>query len=281
MPGRFARSYIFNLNQYMGWNFDGDRVYSGGNINMHWTWKNYYSSGFGFNVDAAPLRDRVTRGGPAVLGNSGVFLWYYSGTDGRKALSFNYNGNHHTDRHGTTRHNIGPYVNWRATSASSIATGYRYNINNDESQWVENVDADGNTHYVFGRLKQRTSSFNFRVNYTLTPNLSIQTYAEPFVSAGAYTNFKEVTNPRAPEYADRYAPYAYDDNPDFNFRSFRTTNVMRWEYKPGSALFVVWQQGRQDETSYGDFQFGRDFRGVFSAPSHNVFLVKFSYWLNM
>ena len=57
--------------------------------------------------------------------------------------------------------------------------------------------------------------------------------------------------------------------------------MLRWEYRPGSALFLVWQQGKQDDQIYGDFRFGRDFSGVFSAPSHNVFLVKFSYWLNM
>jgi hypothetical protein len=130
-------------------------------------------------------------------------------------------------------------------------------------------------------LKQRTAAVTFRVNYTLTPNLSIQTYAEPFVSAGEYTDFRALANPRAADYADRYRPFAYGSNPNFNYRSFRTTNVMRWEYKPGSALFVVWQQGRQDSLSHGDFQFGRDFGGIFSAPAHNVILVKMSYWFNM
>jgi hypothetical protein len=281
VPGRFTRSFVFNLNQWGGWNFGGERLFSGGNVNMHWTWKNYYASGFGVNVNAKPLRDRVTRGGPAVVGNATRSLWFYSGTDGRKALSAGYNGYHEADGNGTTRHNIGPYVNWRPTSAASVNVGFRYNINNDDAQWVANEDQDGATHYVFGRLKQRTSAFTFRVNYTLTPTLSIQTYAEPFISAGAYTNFRELANPRAAAYAARYQPYAYNDNPDFNYRSFRTTNVLRWEYKPGSALFVVWQQGRQDSLSHGDFQFGRDFGGAFSAPAHNVFLVKFSYWLNM
>lgn len=281
VPGRFTRSFIWNLNQWMGWNFAGERTFSGGNVNMHWTWKNYYTSGFGINLNAAQLRDRITRGGPAVLGNPSRSLWFYSGTDGRKALSFNYFGFHDADSYGTTRHNLSPNVTWRPASAVSVNGGFRYNINNDDAQWVANVDQDGGTHYVFGRLKQRTAALTFRVNYTLTPNLSIQTYAEPFVSAGAYTNFRELANPRAAQYAERYQPFAYDSNPDFNYRSFRTTNVMRWEYKPGSALFVVWQQGRQDSLSHGDFQFGRDFGGVFSAPAHNVFLVKLSYWLNM
>jgi hypothetical protein len=115
----------------------------------------------------------------------------------------------------------------------------------------------------------------------MTPNLSLQVYAEPFVSAGNYANYKELVDGRAKNYEDRYRPYAYSGNADFNIRSFRTTNVVRWEYKPGSTLFVVWQQGRYEYLEMGDFRFGRDFGGVFSTPSTNTFLVKFSYWLNM
>jgi hypothetical protein len=118
------------------------------------------------------------------------------------------------------------------------------------------------------------------VNYTLTPNLSIQSYAEPFVSAGDYSGYKQLVDGRAREYATRYASYAYAGDADFNYQSFRTTNVLRWEYKPGSSLFVVWQQGRSGDGVSGDFRFGRDFGGVFSAPANNVFLVKLSYWLN-
>jgi hypothetical protein len=281
VPGRFTRAFILNLNQYASWNFAGDRLFSGGNVNMHWTWQNYYSTSFGFNVNAAPFRDRVTRGGPGVLGNPSIASWQNFGTDNRKALSAYWNSYVESDRQGTTRANLGPSVTWRPTSATSVSTGFRYNINNDDAQWVTNEDLTGDTRYVFARLKQRTSSFTFRVNYTLTPELSIQTYAEPFVSAGQYNNYKMLVDGRAPEYGDRYQPYAYAGNADFNIRSLRSTNVLRWEYKPGSALFVVWQQNRAGFADTGDFDFGRDFGAIMSAPSHNVFLVKLSYWLNM
>jgi hypothetical protein len=280
VPGRFTRSFIWNLNQWAGWNFGGDRLFSGGNVNMHWTWKNYARSGFGFNLNGAPLRDRVTRGGPAVLGNRSAGIWYYLGSDSRRAFTLDYNGYHEADGLETTRHNVSLWGTWRPTAASSVSTGFRYNINNDDAQWVANVEDQGRTRYVFGRLLQRTAAFTFRVNYTLTPDLSIQTYAEPFVSAGRYTGYKELVDGGAAAYADRYAPYAYEGRADFNVRSFRTTNVLRWEYKPGSALFVVWQQGRSGEGEAGDFRFGRDFGGVFSAPAHNVVLVKLSYWLD-
>lgn len=282
-PGKYVRTRNFNINQWAAWNFGGDRMYSGGNINSHWTFVNYYSIGGGINADAAPFRDRVTRGGPGVLGNpSRVNLWYYANTDNRKPLSFYFNANHWTDARNSSRHSFGPGFNWRATSSMSLNMGFWYTSNHDDSQWVTNEDlAAGGKRYVFGRIDQTTLSINTRFNYTMTPNLSLQVYAEPFVSAGDYSNYKELVDGRAERYEDRYKPYAYAGTADFNIRSFRTTNVLRWEYRPGSQLFLVWQQGKSDYQQYGDFRFGRDFSGVFSAPSRNVFLIKFSYWLNM
>lgn len=280
--GKYVRTRMFNFSQWAAWNFGGDRLFSGGNINSHWTFTNYFNIGGGFNLDAAPFRDRSTRGGPGVLGNPGKSLWLYANTDNRKALSLFVNGDFGGDRFNSMRRSFGPGFNWRASSSMSLSMGLRYSINKDDAQWVRNVAlANGATRYVFGRIDQKTMSINTRFNYTLTPNLSLQVYAEPFVSAGEYTNFKELSDGRAANYQDRYRPLDYAGNPDFNIRSFRTTNVLRWEYKPGSALFVVWQQGKSDYENFGDFRFGRDFSGVFSAPTHNVFLVKFSYWLNM
>jgi hypothetical protein len=281
MPGRFTRAFFLNFNQYAGWNFAGDRLWNGANVNMHWTWKNYYTTSVGVNVNGAPFRDRITRGGPGVYGNANLSSWQSFGTDGRKSVSAFWNSYIENDRKGTSRINLGPSVTWRPTSATSVSTGFRYNINNDDGQWVTNEEETTSTRYVFARLQQRTSAFTFRVNYTLTPDLSIQTYAEPFVSAGDYTDYKVLVNGRAPEHRDRYRPYDYAGNADFNVRSFRTTNVLRWEYRPGSSLFVVWQQNRSGSEEVGNFDFGRDFRGVFSTPAHNVFLVKLSYWFSM
>ena len=133
---------------------------------------------------------------------------------------------------------------------------------------------------MFGRIDQTTVAVSLRANYTLRPTLTLQIYARPFVSAGAYSNFKELTDGRAPVDDDRYRPFAYDDDPDFNFLSFRTTNVLRWEYRPGSVLFVVWQQGREDVLSDGDFRLARNLGGAFDAPSSNTVLIKISRWLN-
>ena len=105
-------------------------------------------------------------------------------------------------------------------------------------------------------------------------------YGRPFISAGAYSDFKELTNGRASNDADRYRSFDYTDNPNFRTRSFRMTNVVRWEYQPGSTLFVVWQQGRQDSGSQGDLRLSRDLGGTFNAPAENTFLIKASRWFD-
>ena len=135
--------------------------------------------------------------------------------------------------------------------------------------------------YVFGRIDQTTMSFNTRFNYTMTPNLSLQVYAEPFVSAGDYSNYKELVDGRAADTRTATAVRLHRATPtSTSARSAPPTccggNTSRARAVPGVA---AGQAGQIND--YGDFSFERDFNGVFSAPSHNTFLVKFTYWLNM
>ncbi|HMC77970.1 MAG TPA: DUF5916 domain-containing protein [Vicinamibacterales bacterium] len=277
-PTKHRRSFRWNLNQWGTWNNGGDRLDLGGNINAHWTFTNEWSTGMGFNMNARNFDDRATRGvGPGAYYNANLGYWGYVNSDERKPINASTFFNTGSDRRGTHWAGVSPGVTMRPTSFLSVSTGVDWNHNVQDAQWVENT-ADGR--YVFGRLDQTTVSLTLRVNYTITPNLTVQIYAAPFVSAGDYDGFKQLVDGRAAAYEDRYAPVAYAGNPDFNYRSFRTTNVLRWEYKPGSALFVVWQQGREDVLDAGRFRFGPDFNGVFGAPARNAFLVKWSYWIN-
>jgi hypothetical protein len=160
-----------------------------------------------------------------------------------------------------------------------VSPGLSYRKNRNAQQWVEAVEA-ARTHYVFGRIDQTTLGMTMRVNYTMSPRLSLQVYAEPFTSSGRYTSFKELASGRAP-YDQRFAAFAYGGNPDFRYTSFRTTNVLRWEYRPGSTLYVVWQQGRERSDERSDYSLGRNVGDIFSAPGRNVFLVKVAHWWNM
>ena len=277
-PSKYLRSFRYNLNQWGSWNFGGDRLDMGGNVNAHAVFANNWSTGAGFNVNGANFDDRATRGvGPGAIGVSNTNYWQYLNSDERKRLSTGMFFNMGRDAGGGHWIGFSPGITYRPSSFLEVSTGVDWSHQVNDAQWIENT-AGGK--YIFGRLDQETVAMNWRVNYTIRPTLTVQVYAAPFVSAGDYTNFKQLVNGRAAAYADRYAPIAYESNPDFNYRSFRTTNVLRWEYKPGSALFVVWQQGREDVLDYGRFQFGRDMGGTFSAPSRNVFLVKMSYWIN-
>lgn len=278
-PGKHVRTVRVNFNTWRGWNFDGDLLYGGGNINAHWVFQNNWNTGFGVNVNQGGFSDRATRGGPGANGNGEWSFWQYMNTDDRRLVSAGYGTFYLNDRHGRWLWDAGPGVTIRPTTALSINQSIGFNRNVDPSQWIQKV-TDTRDHYTFGHLDQFTFRLTTRVNYTMTPDLSIQVYAQPFVSAGGYSRFKELTDGRAERYDDRFATFGYEGNPDFNYKSFRTTNVLRWEYRPGSALFLVWQQGREEVTDRGDFRFGRDLGHVFTAPAHNVFLVKLSYWLN-
>jgi hypothetical protein len=278
-PNKWVRSRNINFNQYAGWNSDGDRLYSGGNINSHWTFTNNWSIGGGYNVNGLNFDDRATRGGPGVYmdGNRGV--WYYVNSDNRRVVSLNYFGSWFVDRQGSVSRDFNPEFTIRPVPGLMLTTGVRVGTNTTDTQWVGQV-TDAADHYVFGRLEQTTVALTERFNFTVTPNLSLQLYAQPFVSSGDYSRFKELANGRSPDYGARYSPFAYADDPNFNVKSFRTTNVLRWEYKPGSTLFVVWQQARENDAVPGGFQFGRDMHDIFGVAPRNVFLVKLAYWLN-
>ena len=156
--------------------------------------------------------------------------------------------------------------------------------------------------YVFADLDQTTLSTSIRMDWTFTPDLSLQLFAQPFVSAGQFSRFKELDRPGSLSYsvygedagsidfqeeADRYridpegngeAEFQIN-NPDFNFRSLRGNAVLRWEFRPGSTLFLVWQQNRESRAQTGVFDYRDDMSDLFQSPASHTFPVKFSYWL--
>jgi hypothetical protein len=162
--------------------------------------------------------------------------------------------------------------------------------------------------YVLADIYQKTISATTRVEWTVSPLLSFQLYAQPFASAGRFKEFRELATPATRNYntygrdngstltpvtdpgTGKTVSYTVDpdgpglapsfsvDNPDFRTHSLRGNAVVRWEYRPGSALFFVWQQERSDFLPFeGDFRTGRDTREIFGRPA-NVFLVKATYW---
>jgi hypothetical protein len=244
---------------------------------------NNWNFGGGIGAQGTGFDDRATRGGPGVYMRGYREGWGWLNSDNRRALSLNHFTGGGRTGDGASWFEVSPGFTYRPMPAFTFNPAIRYSRNIFDAQWVEQV-TDSANHYVFAHLDQTTVAVTLRFNYTLSPNLSLQMYAQPFVSAGSYGGYKELANGRSLDYAGRYRPYAYDiaanGDPDFNVKSFRTTNVVRWEYKPGSTLFVVWQQARESDAVPGGFRFGRDVTGIFGVPPKNVFLVKLAYWLN-
>ena len=178
-------------------------------------------------------------------------------------------------------------MSFRLASRFSGSLGARWSETVNEDQWHSNVGAPGaeGTRYTFARLEQTTVSLTSRLNYTFTPSLTLQVYAQPYVSTGRYTDWKELADPRAKRLANRYVPYESPTGAGpggFRFMQFRSNTVLRWEYRPGSTLFLVWAQGRQayEEGEPWQFDSGRDPRALFERHPDNTLLLKVAYWLN-
>ena len=199
--------------------------------------------------------------------------------------------------------NFGLTLNYVPTNALNISLAVNYSNNwRRQDQFVSIKDFNNLQRIIVSEVRQKTLRFIGRLNYNITPDLTIQYYGLPFISRPLYKNFAYITNPLAKEYNDRFQPYASNQisysngvysidengdnntdysfsNPNFNFVQFRSNLVARWEYKPGSELFLVWSQGNT-YSSTDDLDtplFDNLFDNAFANQARNIFLVKWTY----
>ena len=283
--GMFRRAQL-NFNGWMTANTSGLVIGSGGNTNAWGEFKNFWSAngGIGGNNLVPTYSDRDARGGPAVYMPARINMWANLNGDSRKMISpsLGLNGGRRLDGLGGNWNvNLGMQVRLGTQFNGSINAGYGRNIN--DQQWNGNFVDGTVTSYTFARLYQNTSSVTARMNYTITPTLSVESYLQPFVATGEFTNWRALADGRSRDVDTRFRPYTVRGAPEgFRFGQLRTNNVVRWEYRPGSTLFFVWSQGRDasDDGSAG-YEVGRAYSQIFSRRPDNVFLVKASYWLGL
>jgi hypothetical protein len=264
----------------------------------------------------ATMDDRLLRGGPLAESPANWSVNANFNTDTRRKVWFNPFANigRNIDDESWSG-GAGLYVETRPSSQLRVTFGPNYNRGFNTAQYIRAV-TDGNaastfgSRYVFANVDQTTVSMDTRIEWTLTSKLSVQTYLQPFVAVGRYTDFKEFLRPSSYDFgvygrsgastisatndADgNTVSYTVDPdgvsgssaaftigNPNFNVHSLRGNAVMRWEYRPGSALFLVWQQERNGVEDVFSFDAGRDVGAIFRERPSNIFLVKAVYWLS-
>jgi Domain of unknown function (DUF5916)/Carbohydrate family 9 binding domain-like len=300
-----VRERFAAIAKFYTWNYgrelQSDGVFALGNVQF----KNYWTAFGNALYFRAAQDDRGTRGGPSMASPSARGAFGGVESDGRKRLRLGANSNYESNEAGAW--NVNASVNLRFIPASSleISSGPSFGRTHALAQYVQSVvdpvaTATFGSRYVFATLNQKEFSLQTRVNYVLSPKMSVQVYMQPLVSVGDYLEFKEFARPRSFEFirygidrgeltydpvARRYtvepgdggASFGFDD-PDFNFKSLRLNAIFRWEWKPGSAMYLVWTEQRQDQAHPGEFAFRRDFGSTFGAPADDVLMFKIAYW---
>ena len=263
---------------------------------------------WGVNVNAQislpnTVDDRLTRGGPAARRPGSVDVSSELSSDPRNAVtgflgaSYRTGGNGHASEvYG--RVTVKPAPHWEVSLSPTFARAH------DVAQYLRQLADPAATRtyggrYVFASLDQTVAALVTRVNYTITPGLSLQVYAQPFIAAGDFGPAKELAAPNTYEFLTygvdvgeiangRIYPTGQGTTtnsfpvpePDFNSTSLRGNAVLRWEWRPGSTMYVAWQQTRRGAQPFGSFEFGRDVDALFGTVPDNILLVKVSYWLN-
>jgi hypothetical protein len=289
-PRALYRSFQWNWNWWQYWTTEGLPLERAANTNLHVTLRNNWGIHMGgtWGQLGATYDDRAARGGPAVRRDPYLAPWLFINGDDRRRVVPYLSVDLFRGGAGHGRQlSIGPEVNLKASSRFTAWVSYSWSRNDNGYQWYGNVtDSVGVPHYGFARLRQTTHAITARLDYTLSPTMTLQVYAQPFISKGTYSDLRELSStPRAERYDDRYQPYhdpaAAADPGGFNYKQLRSNVVFRWEYLPGSILFVVWSHGREDVVGQeGTAGLDGDLRDLFRLPADNTFLVKASYWLN-
>lgn len=302
-PGRYFRNVLLLGAVFRNMDFEGNVTGSGLWSLLELRFLNYY--GLELNAAYTPeaINNRLTRGGPVTIDPRGYELYASLSSDRRKSWVFSVSGSAYLSESASDFYYDAQLL-WKPAATLDVSIGPGIELADERAQWVGNFPDPLATHtfgtrYVFANMNQVTTSANIRLNWTFTPSLSLQLFAQPLFSAGDFTQFKELARPRSfdfnvygvgessidpvtlradPDAAGPAAPFSIAE-PSFNFRSLRGNAVLRWEYRPGSVVYFVWTQLRSQSDEDGRFRLRRSFDELWGAKPENVFMIKLTYWI--
>ena len=279
-PKGIMRRRFLGLAGGYRWNYDGLELEKEIDVTAYLETTFYWWFGLGYAHGFPVFDDLGTRGGPPIRRPRGNSFWIDVETDDQRTLiaeaGFNWDGN----SAGSRWRCLEVDVRWRAGDRLSVRMGPEFSWNEDNGQWLANLDEDGDgapDRFIYGELESRVLEWTTRFDLLFSPDASLQLYMQPFVATGDYGAIKELTAPKS----YRFSPYEeYRSNPDFRRRSLRSNLVFRWEYAPGSTLFLVWAQSRSafdDDPRLG----AGDLAASFSDDGDNIWLAKVNCWLRL
>jgi len=314
-PGSLFRNYSVNLRTFHNWShealddtwsFDSwQRSRTGGNygLNANAQFLNYWNVNVGITYGLDQMSRRQTRGGPMMqLPGSTNFNMNLS-TDARKAVSVGVFGNVSDARRGIgSGRGIGAFVEVRPSDNLAISQSQNYFVSRSGDQYVTAASVvpyapTYGRRYIFADLDQRQLQLDTRVDWTFSPTLSLQLFAQTLIGSGDYLKYKQLAAAETYDFLDlaptrtgdllsvdfdndAVSDYSFDDR-DFNLQSLIGNAVLRWEYRPGSTVFLVWQRAQSHAEEFGNFDLGRDVGDLFRAPADNRFILKVNYWLGL
>ena len=287
-PFSIFRRVIFGLYGWRTWNYDGvsisrySEIWTDGRLKNYWD----YDLWVGRNLESFSDDDTM-RGGTLIKSPPGWWIYTQLRTDSRKRVQLQLNPVFAwNDDKRSYDYDVRLRIRIRLASNMEVSLGPSYSYGMKDAQWVdlveENVNGHLEKHYVYGELENRTLDFTTRANISFTPTLSLQFYVQPFITIGDYANFKELVEPRS----YLFKSYPLNENRDFHQRSLRGNTVLRWEFQPGSTLFLVWTQSREaslEEVRAADLEFRPLHRlgSSFTDEGRNIFLIKCRYWFGV
>jgi len=298
-PIGIFRDFNLRFRQFTAFDFEGNYNRIQYQLNGSASFTNNWGVDFGAAHKPRIFSNSILRGGPRWRFSKENFQFFFVGTDQRKKFNGVIGMIHsQAEEDNFSLIKFESELNYQPTNALNISVAPEYSLSKSKTQYV--TQPNESTQYVLGSIDNQTLSASVRVDYTINPNLSIQYYGQPFISRGRYKDFKYVTNAVADRLHDRFQNYntaqismnndvyAIDenfdgtidysfDNPDFSFVQFNSNLVLRWEYIPGSELFLVWSQGVTANVSVMDDLFEGFESGILDQRPQNIFLLKATY----
>jgi hypothetical protein len=275
IPGGWFQSYAIDLSLHERSNFDGANINREARLAGECIFRNFWELSADVGYDAGEYDDRETRGNGLydrpVAGSAAAFL----STDDRDPVSFSFGQRFGWDdlQKEFSATEVG--IEIRPMGWFQLDLETEYQRTRDQEAWVENLALSGGTASIFGDRSTDQIDFQMRGTVVFTRDLTLQFYGQVFVAQGAYKNFRRLTTPSS------FEPYAYTGSPDFLSQSIIGNVVFRWEYRPGSTLYLVWSHAKDAGEAPPGGSLADGMRGAFRLPPANVVLLKVNYWLEI